>query len=366
MLKKNKTSKINKTQPDLYHSDLHHYKKVLSNGIFNSLSESDKKKFFNQIKSVEKDLEHKNTIKIRVRPWMIKLLCKLARVHDIRWWAYRGNTIYVWHSSDLFIPQLLQHEGIHIAQQVELWWFKVWWFIKRLVKTMKDMKKYKENHWDSPYIQYESSTLIPMELEAYVHQWEKWYLKDREPFAYKKYETPKWEQEAFKKIEMRNNTEIGKDLENKINVEYDLDRLQEITEKTKDTERTMWVFNSVDNIIEINNLLPILEKKLYLIQNNPDLYTFSDEIDRTKYQKMHWNIVDEFRKLKFQHSREGYKYNIQYMFEDDFNNQEVVENAIKQLKEDLETYRRTPARFRLEPKKSNTNESIQIEISPKI
>jgi len=61
--------------------------KVLKSGIariFDNLTEDDKQAFSKQIEQVEKDLEHKNTIKVKVRPGIIKLLCKAAHVHDIK------------------------------------------------------------------------------------------------------------------------------------------------------------------------------------------------------------------------------------------------------------------------------------------
>lgn len=345
--KKNSLSEINDNT-----KGLNHYKKVLSKNIFDSLSDDEKELFINQIDNIERDLEHKNTIKIRVRPWVIKLLCKIAWVHDIRGWAYRGDTVYVWHKSDLFNPQLLQHESIHVAQQKELWGFITW-----LKKTVKDMKKYKEIHWDSPYIKYESSTLTPMELEAYTHQADKWYLKNREPFAYKKYETPEGEQKSFKKIGDRNDTEIKNQFKEKSsvakNVEYDLNRLDQIINENKNTERTMRVFNSVDKVIELESVLTLLKEKLFLLQKN----TFSNEYSKQKYLEQYWDLVDKY-------NREINNQNLTYIFEDDFTDKEVIQDNISRLSKDIDTYRKEPTRFRLEPKKSN-GESIEIEIPKK-
>lgn len=272
-------------------NNLDHYKKVLSKNIFNSLSETERDIFINQIDTLEKDLEHKNTIKVRVKPPVIQLLCEMAWVHDIRWWAYRSDTVYVGHKSDLFNPQLLQHESIHVAQQKELWGFITW-----LKKTLKDMKIYREKHGDSPYIKYESSTLTPMELEAYTHQADKWYLKNREPFAYKKYETAEGEQESFKKIGDRNDTEIKNQFKEKSpvakNVEYDLNRLDQIINENKNTERTMRVFNSVDKVIELESVLTLLKEKLFLLQKN----TFSNEYSKQKYLEQYWDLMDKYNR----------------------------------------------------------------------
>lgn len=272
----------------------------------------------------------------------------MAWVHDIRGWAYRSDTVYVWHKSDLFNLQLLQHESIHVAQQKELWGFITW-----LKKTLKDMKIYKEQHGDSPYIQYESSTLTPMELEAYTHQADEGYLQNREPFAYKKYEIPEGEQNAFKKIGDRNDTEIKNQLKEKSpvgkNVSHDLDKLEEIIEKTKDTERTMRVFNSVDKVIELEAITSLLKKKL-------------DILEKKSYSK---TDLDKFTTGKEKYAREINNQNLHYIFEEDFTDKEEILKTISRLSIDIHNYRKEPVKLWLEPKKSKQNKSIQVEIPTK-
>jgi len=347
---------------------------VLSEEIFDTLTAEAKKEYIEQITSIEKDLTHERSLKIRVRPWIIKMLRKMANVHDIKAWAYRSDTVYLGHSADLFNPQLLQHEAIHVEQQAELSKIKLIWFIKWLIRTAKDMQNYKKTHGNSKYVKYESSTLTPMELEAYAHQADEWYLQTREPFAYKKYTTLKWEQEVFKKVGKRNDTEVRAQLEEQTKtttedweqkkIIHDIKKLEQIIDETQNDERTMWVFNAIDHVNEITQVIPVLEKKLLLLQKDPELQTFSNDMDKEKYQEIYRNRVDEFNKQKETYDREINKHNIDYLLQDDFTNQEEIIKTIEKLKNDAINYQKEPTRFWLESKKSNTD-NIEIEIPPK-
>jgi len=230
------------------------------------------------------------------------------------------------------------------------------------------MSEYKKTHGDSKYVKYESSTLTPLELEAYAHQADKDYLKTREPFAYKKYETPEGAQQVFKKIGARNDEDIKKQLKSKNpatkSVEYDIDRLDDIINTTKDTEWTMRVFNAVDDANEISNILPLLEEKLRLIKNHPDNQVFNTPKTKEKYLETYWDDVDAFKKKVNTYEWEANKHNITSKLEDDFTNEEAITETIGELKKKLDIYRKEPTRFRLESKKDK-EDNIQIEIPPK-
>jgi hypothetical protein len=340
--------------------------------ILSTLTLKEKKELVKQIESIEKDLEHKNTVNIRVRPDMIKTLCELAGVHDIKGGAYRGDTIYIGNTDDLFNPELLQHESTHVAQQSEFAKNKIVWFIKRFIKTSKDMGTYKETHGDSEYIKYESSTLTPMELEAYTNQAKKWYLTKREDFAQDAYRTPEGEQKAFRTIGKRNDKRAMKILQEKHplgkNVQHDIDKLNQIMSETADKDRTMRVFNAVDNVNEITDIIEIIERKLRLIHNNPELPSiqekFTDKRTKEKFTELYRDKYEEFTKFKKEHEWETAKYNIISFLEDDYTDESVLKQFVEKLEKQLKVYRREPTRFRLDSKKSK-DDNIQIQIPPK-
>ncbi|HCY20800.1 TPA: hypothetical protein DIC40_02925 [Patescibacteria group bacterium] len=137
-------------------------------------------------------------------------------------------------------------------------------------------------------------------------------------------------------------------------MEYDLNRLDQIINENKNTERTMRVFNSVDKVIELESVLTLLKEKLFLLQKN----TFSNEYSKQKYLEQYWDLMDKY-------NREINNQNLTYIFEDDFTDQEEIQNNISKLSKDIDTYRKEPTRFWLESKKSNKGESIEIEIPKK-
>ena len=72
--------------------------------------------------------------------------------------------------------QTLNHEKIHLAQQRELWLvgfyllYAFYWLRARLRFRMASHEAYMR---------------IPFEVEAYAQQWDKNYLKNRKPFAWR-------------------------------------------------------------------------------------------------------------------------------------------------------------------------------------
>jgi hypothetical protein len=113
----------------------------------------------------------------------------------------------------------------------------------------------------------------------------------------------------------------------------------------------MWVFNAIDHVNEITQVIPVLEKKLLLLQKDPELQTFSNDMDKEKYQEIYRNRVDEFNKQKETYDREINKHNIDYLLQDDFTNQEEIIKTIEKLKNDAINYQKEPTRFWLESKK---------------
>lgn len=92
-----------------------YYANIVSKKLRDTLSSPEiKEERASQIDYLEKEVLANKAIRIRVRPRFIKFFSKLTWVHDYKWWAYWWNTIYLWHTSDLFNSQIVQHEWIHV------------------------------------------------------------------------------------------------------------------------------------------------------------------------------------------------------------------------------------------------------------
>lgn len=126
----------------------------------------------------------------------------------------------------------------------------------------------------------------------------------------------------------------------------------------------MRVFNAVDDVNELSSVLPLLKKKLHLIQKSPNLVSFEDNKKQEKYSEAYWNDVDELNKLKNEYDREINKYNATSLLDDDFNDEEAIIKGMERLTEQLNAFKKEPTRFRLESKKTK-EDNIQIEIPPK-
>lgn len=302
------------------------YDKILSKDIFDTLSDLEKEEILKQIEEIESDFNWDGGIKIRVRPWMINFLRKLLKVDSFKWWAFFGNVIYLSHPDDLFNRELITHESTHLKQQQELSPIKLIWFIKRLLICAKDMKKYKEENWNHKYINYEATTMIPTELEAYGNQWDYMHLWNRKFMEYASTDS----QKIMKKIETRDYHKFKKNF----NLTRDMWKLEEIMNKTKDTEwEMMRVFNDLDRVSELVKVEKVLKIKLDLLKNPEDK-----------------NLYIEFLKLKTDIDRELFKFNIITYLEDDFSDQVVLEEKLEEIRKNITKYRRESTIIWLEPK----------------
>lgn len=99
------------------------------------------------------NLKFKNYIAIAIFPFVF--------IHK----NYKGNTV------------IINHEKIHLRQQIELWWivFFVWYLIEFLIKLIK----YK--NWDNAYKN------ISFEKEAYLNEDKLEYLKRKKYLSFIKY-----------------------------------------------------------------------------------------------------------------------------------------------------------------------------------
>ena len=308
-------------------------KEILWNNIFKTLSEIDKSELLSQIERLDNIDIINNGIKIRVKPWFIKLLRKVLWVHDIKWWAYWWTSVYLGDKEDLFNEELLVHESIHVKQQAELSKNTFLWFVKWLIYSIDSMKKYKEENSDKKNVNYESTIMIPTELEAYAYSDNPSYILDRDNMAFKKYETNKNQKDVLGIIEDRNYKSIFNDLKFSGSLEK-IDRLEEIMKKTKNAEYVLYIFNNVDEVNQLLKIEKLISTKLVESQNELK-YDFNN--------KMHLLIEDCDRELN--------KFNLSYLFEDE--NPDIVslnhlKEKLEEVRQKIKEYKRVPARFWLE------------------
>ncbi len=319
-------------------------KKIIWKDIFFTFNDLDKSEFLNQIEGLEKDWLLENTIKIRVKPWFIALIRKLTGAHDIKWWAYRWTTVYVSDKEDLFNEELLIHEIIHVKQQSELSKLKFIWFIKWLILEWKAALKYKKDHTsasvsENVLIRQQSYVSIPTELEAYAYSDQKDYIQNRDKEWYKEYETQGGVQNIMKILEERNYKNIEKDLLSNSKIR-DLDRLNELMDKTKNSERVLYVTNDVDEVVYLNSLRKLFEKKIELLESG-DCFS------------------EGYRRLRDKHHREALKFNLHIFLEDDFNDIGLLKKELEKINLNIKKYKRAPAKFWLEDI-NNKNKAIEL------
>ncbi len=316
----------------LNHKPIDHYKKVIGENLWNTITEDTKEIYKQQINYLENMVLAGKAIKIRVNPKMIHALQKMLWVHDFKWWAYRWTTVYLWHASDLFNEQMTRHEGIHVLQQKESWWFIPW-----LLEEAKEISNYKkENAWVNPNIKYDTTSKIPTEEEAYSNQINENYNTDREEKAYLK-----WWQKQIESVKEGNYNLDKHKIENAIkneewvtknlsNLYYDLRKLEETREQKWWSEKTtLRIFNYLDKIEDITRVIKVLEKKL-------------EEIPMMKGNS------EELNKMIKQCNNEIANENVLYMVENEFTDKELIKETIKKLEQKSHDLRTEPTCIRLE------------------
>lgn len=317
------------------HKPEKHYKKIVSKELRKTLSDETKETYKKQIDYLEKDVLDGKAIKIRVRPKKIRRLQKLLWVHDLKWWWYWWSTIYLWHASDLFNPQIVRHEWIHVIQQKELWWFIPW-----LIENAKEIIRYKrKNKKTNPNIKYDLTTKIETELESYLNQLKTNYIADRKEKAFLKL----WQKWLAKTIKTSNNKLDNEIIQStiedlKINLMktknfIDSEQVyQNLTELNKDLERlektrenksnnidednsTLWIFNYLDKIVDITRVIKVLKKKLEILDKKE--YKFKSTTKLNYMIKRYQNDVAPT--------------NIVEMMNNDYNDTKKIKWAIKEI-----------------------------------
>ena len=288
-----------------------HYAKVFPWKLWDSFSSSQKEEWANQIDYLEKEVLGDKAIKICVRPRIIKKFAKLTWVPDFKWWWYWWDTVYLWHTSDLFNPQIVRHEWIHILQQREYWTTRLWWFISWVNESLfKGPKKYKKEHRGKKITLNDLSTKPRLELEAYSNQFDPDYMENREDNAYLEYDGKEWLQKWLRKIEKANydldkenlceklwTATDEKNREELLNAEHDLSRLDEIKNISKD--RDMYVFNYVEKINDILCVIKLLEEKVKQLKKLDNLWKlkFEEEWDLFDDKKINIRHLQHWRKI---------------------------------------------------------------------
>ena len=324
-----------------------YYRNILGARLWKLLSYNTKKTFIEQINYLENDILAQKDIKIRVRPWMINFVKKITGVNDFKWWAWWWNTIYLWHASDLFNPQIVQHEWIHILQQQELWWFIPW-----LIEDLKECIFFKkENKITNPNIMYDFASKIPTEAEAYWNQAVKWYLNNRE----KKWFLKKGQQvKYFQRIIQANYEFDIKRLKNLRKIalsENDKIKLAELDNDLKFLESTKYdkvnfdtsilrIYNHLDKIEDITRVIKVLQQKLNLLETG---------INNIRMVKK----LDKMIKLT---EREAKNENVSYMLDSEYSDKKTIKQTIVELTQKCHEYRSMPTFIYIEDSRNINNQ----------
>lgn len=191
---------------------------------------------------------------------------------DIRSWM-SGNKIYAGIGLGPFVGVLpwadlessVNHETIHVTQYKEnsplpflkgrLWFIKFWVFEQR--EKLKQMKKERGMYGTHAGASYATKN-TSMEFEAFFHEWDTEYLKTREPFAYKKYETKLWRSQAIRQ-------RMGKDIDARMKKVSTLINTLSNKENITSQETTM-----------INHVIEELGKEIEEIQDIKKTYEDDD------------------------------------------------------------------------------------------
>lgn len=339
-----------------------HYAKVFPWELWKTFTASEKEERASQIDYLEKEVLGDKAIKIRVRPRIIQKFAKLTWVSDFKWWGYWWDTIYLWHTSDLYNPQIVRHEWIHILQQREYWTTRLWWFINWVNESLfEGPKKYKKEHKNEIVTNNDLSTKPRLEMEAYSNQLDPEYIENREDNAYLQYDGKEWLQKWLRKIEKANYDLDEKILDEKLKIateeknreelldaEHDLDKLEEIKDISKD--RDMYVFNYVEKINDILCVVKILEEKLKQLKSLKAAWKLKidEEWDEFDDRKNQYKASPKLRKDIESYKNEIANENLSYMFEDNFISIDTIEKTIKDLYKKCHEYRKTPTFIRLE------------------
>lgn len=101
----------------------------------------------------------------------------------------------------------ITHEAIHVKQYEEnapvrflkarVGFIKFW--ILEQGKILKKLRNERKGY-GTKAARRKSINNSPMEFEAYLHEWETWYLEKRKPFAHKQYETKEGRSEAVQEV----------------------------------------------------------------------------------------------------------------------------------------------------------------------
>ena len=347
--------------PEKHWKSEKHYAKVFPGKLRNTFSDPQKEERAEQIDYLEKEVLCDKTIKIRVRPRVIKNFAKLTWVPDFKWWWYRWDTIYLWHTSDLFNPQIVRHEWIHILQQREFWSTHFWWFLRWAKESLFDWpNKYKKEHKNKIISLNDLSTKPRLEMEAYSNQLDPQYIEGRKADSYKDYDGDKWIQKWLKKIEKANYTldksflneklKIAIELNDRemiLNTKYNLGKLDESKNYTKN--RDMVVFNYVDKINDILCVIKLLNEKLSqlkILQKLGNL-KITEEWEEFDDKKNQFIATKKLKKSIELFKNEIANENLLYMFEDRFISITVIEETINELYKKCHEYRKAPTIIRL-------------------
>jgi len=339
-----------------------HYAKVFPWELWKTFTASEKEERASQIDYLEKEVLGDKAIKIRVRPRIIQKFAKLTWVSDFKWWGYWWDTIYLWHTSDLYNPQIVRHEWIHILQQREYWTTRLWWFINWVNESLfEGPKKYKKEHKNEIVTNNDLSTKPRLEMEAYSNQLDPEYIENRENNAYLQYDGKEWLQKWLRKIEKANydldekildeNLKIATEEKNReelSNLEHDFGILDEVKNVSKN--RDMYVFNYVEKIKDISCVIKLLEEKVKQLKKLDNLWKLhvEEEWDLFDDRKNQYEASPKLKKDIELYRNEIANENLSYMLEDNFISIEVLEKTIKELYQKCHEYRKTPTFIRLE------------------
>ena len=348
--------------PEKHWKSEKHYAKVFPWKLWDTFSESQKEERAQQIDYLEKEVLWDKAIKIRVRPRVIKKFAQFTRIPDFKWWWYWWDTIYLWHTSDLFNPQIVRHEWIHVLQQREFWSSRLWWFINWVQESLiEGPKKYKKEHKGENITASDISTKPRLEIEAYANQLDPYYIENREPYAYKEYDGKEWLQKWIKRIE-KTNYDLDKDILDKklktateennceelLDIEHNLNKLEGLKDFSKN--RDMYVFNYVEKINDILCVIKILEEKLKQLKKLSEDEKLEVNLEWQEYDdnKNQYKASPKLRKDIELYKNEIANENLSYILEDNFISIDTIEKTINDLYKKCHEYRKTPTFIRLD------------------